>query len=85
LSEIDDTASPHVIHTVIVKHFPFSMALDGSHVWVTNQYGNAVTEVDVASHSMVATVTVGSNPYGVAFDGTHIWVANQGRGTVSVL
>jgi YVTN family beta-propeller protein len=56
---------------------------DGTHIWVTNNGSNTVTELLASTGATVATYTVGSNPVGIAFDGANIWVANSGSGSVT--
>ena len=56
------------------------VAFDGTHLWVTNQNGSSVTELNASNGSWVRTLSGGSygfnHPEGVAFDGTHLWAAN---------
>jgi outer membrane lipoprotein-sorting protein len=58
------------------------IAFDGTHLWITNAFGNSVTEVNASDGSWVRTLSGGSYgfsaPMGIAFDGTNLWVANQG-------
>ena len=52
------------------------LAFDGTSIWVTNAFGNAVTKLRVSDGAILGTFLVGNNPIGVAFDGANIWVAN---------
>ena len=51
-------------------------------MWVTNNHGGTVSEIDASTGTVVKTIKVDTDPFGVSSDGTHVWVANQG-GTVS--
>jgi DNA-binding beta-propeller fold protein YncE len=68
-------------------NYPYGVAFDGSHIWVTNYVGNSVTELKASDSSWVQTLSGGSYgfnyPDGVAFDGSHIWVANDGGYSVT--
>ena len=59
---------------------PLGIAFDGSHLWVTNDVGNSVTEFNKSDGSWVRTASGGSygfnSPIGIAFDGSHLWVTN---------
>ena len=59
---------------------PQGIASDGVHLWVANEFGDSVTELNAADGSWVRTlsgVSYGFNgPFGIAFDGTHLWVTN---------
>jgi hypothetical protein len=59
---------------------PIAVASDGTHVWVANDGGNSVTELNASNGSWVRTPSGGrygfNNPQAVAADGTHVWVAN---------
>jgi YVTN family beta-propeller protein len=70
------------VATIPVGNYPYEVAFDGAHIWVTNYNENSVSKIDIVTN-VVATVPVGTNPRGVAFDGVHIWVANSGEDTVS--
>ena len=65
---------------------PFGITYDGSDLWVTNVFGNSVTEV-AASGSLVRTLSGGSygfvEPTFVAFDGSDVWVTNQSAKSVT--
>ena len=59
---------------------PYAIADDGTHVWVVNNSGNSVTELDASDGSLVRNLNGASYsfsyPVGIADDGTHVWVAN---------
>ena len=62
---------------------PVAISSDGSDVWVANESGNSVTELDAATGGLVQVLS-GSNdgfhdPTGISADGTHVWVANEGE------
>jgi hypothetical protein len=67
---------------------PAFMVFDGTHIWVGNETGNSVTELNVSDGSKVGTFTGGGDigvPGGLAFDGAHIWVANSQGNSVDKL
>jgi hypothetical protein len=64
---------------------PYSVAFDGSNLWVTNVYLGTVTELLASTGALVGTYSVGQDPQAIAFDGTNIWVANVTSGTVTKL
>ena len=68
---------------------PDAVSSDGTHVWVANQYGNSVTELDAATGKFVRVITgpaFGFNqPDAISSDGTHVWVANQHGNSVTEL
>jgi DNA-binding beta-propeller fold protein YncE len=71
-------------------NFPTSVAVSGTHVWVTNNLtnnniGNSVTELNASNGSLVRVIYPGSEPYGVAVSGTHVWVANVTGDSVTEL
>lgn len=61
---------------------PAGIAFDGSHLWVTNQLGNSVTEFNADDGSWIRTLSGPQygfdGPNGIVFDGTHLWVSNFG-------
>ena len=67
---------------------PRSVALDGSHVWVTNVTGNSMTELNAGDGSLVRIVAASSDglngPWGRRFGG-HVWIANSGGNSVTEL
>jgi len=71
------------VATIPVGNYPYEVAFDGAHIWVTNYNENSVSKIDIVTNEVVATVPVGTNPRGAAFDGAHIWVANSGDNSVS--
>ena len=56
-------------------------------MWITNNSGNSVTEVNVSDGSLVQTLSGGpygyNEPSGIAFDGSHLWVANTGGNSIT--
>ncbi|NQE46227.1 hypothetical protein C5S31_09430, partial [ANME-1 cluster archaeon GoMg2] len=70
------------VATIPVGNYPYGVAFDGAHIWVTNYNENSVSKIDIVTNA-VAAVPVGTNPRGVAFDGEHIWVINSGDNSVS--
>ena len=67
-----------VVNTIGVGSSPVGVSSDGTHVWVSNEGGGTVTELDASTGAVVQTIGVGSAPDGVSSDGTHVWVANYG-------
>ena len=67
--------------------YPHGIAFDGAHVWITNEAGNSVTEVNALDGSWVRTLSGGNYgfnlPYDIAFDGAHLWVTNAGGNSVT--
>jgi outer membrane protein assembly factor BamB len=65
---------------------PSGLAFGGGHLWVTNQSGNSVTEIDPSSQSWVATLRARSygfnQPMAITDSGPDLFVANA-AGTVS--
>ena len=55
---------------------PAGVAFDGTHVWITNQNGNSVTQINADDGSLVQVLSdarYGLNgPAYIAFDGTHV-------------
>jgi hypothetical protein len=66
---------------------PQALAFDGTHLWVANQAGNSVTELNASDGSFVQNLSGGSynfqTPVALLSDGTHIWVANIGGASVT--
>jgi len=62
---------------------PIGVSSDGTHVWVTNEGDNTVTEIEASTGAVAQTIAVGSNPEAVSSDGTDVWVANTDSNTVS--
>jgi DNA-binding beta-propeller fold protein YncE len=69
--------SPTPPNTFPVGNHPVGIAFDGTHMWVTNENDNTVTELN-PDGSAAGTFGVGTHPKAIAFDGTHMWVANSG-------
>ena len=55
--------------------------------YVTNQFSNTVSVIDVATETVVATINVGVEPAGIAItpDGKKVYVANHQSRSVSVI
>ncbi len=66
---------------------PEAMASDGSHLFIANAGGNALTEVNASDGSLVRIVQgpsyAFSRPEAMVFDGTDLWVANAGGNSVT--
>ena len=62
-------------------------AFDGTHLWVENQNGDSVTELDASNGSWVQTLSGGAYgfdvPVAIAFDGSHLWVTNGDGNSVT--
>jgi len=75
-----------VVRTISVGSYPWGIAFDGTNIWVTNMFGNSVTEISASNGTVLGTFTgTFSAPTGIAFDGTSIWVTNQGSASVTEL
>jgi YVTN family beta-propeller protein len=72
-----------VVQTIGVGSLPVAVSSDGTHVWVANQGGNTVTELNASTGAVVQTIGVGDFPDAVSSDGTHVWVANAGGNTMT--
>ena len=53
-----------VVKTIKVGSGPAGVSSDGTHVWVANCGGGAVSEIDASTGTVVSTITVGSGPSG---------------------
>jgi YVTN family beta-propeller protein len=55
--------------------------------YITNNYTDNVSVINIQTNGVIATVPVGSQPYGVAVspDGTRAYIANGGSDNVSVI
>ncbi|HEY9766216.1 MAG TPA: hypothetical protein V6C82_07615 [Chroococcales cyanobacterium] len=64
---------------------PGNMVAVGDYLYVVNQNGNSVTEINRKTQQMNRTFNTGRNPWGIAAspDGLYIYVTNTGDGTVS--
>jgi YVTN family beta-propeller protein len=74
-----------VVQTTGVGSEPYAVSSDGTHVWVANEDGSSVTELNASNGSVVQTIGVGGVPESVSSDGTHVWAANTGSNTVTEL
>ena len=77
------------------KHFaePVAIAVDHSHVWVANVFGNSVTELNAKTGSIIRVIDAREDdfvtPIAIAVTPLHVWVVNDGvkgnsRGTGSI-
>lgn len=61
--------------------YPVGLAFSGGHLWVANENGNSVSEINPANGSWVASLTSGpygiSRPVAIASYGSDIFVANS--------
>ncbi|MEI8148612.1 MAG: NHL repeat-containing protein [Actinomycetes bacterium] len=68
-------------------NFPHGVAYDGAHLWITNEGGDSVTEVNASDGSWVRTLSGGNYgfnlPTDIVFDGSHLWIANSAGNTVT--
>ena len=66
---------------------PVNIASNGTRVWVTNNNGGSVTELNASTGALVKVLGglsyQFSQPSAVAFDGTHVWVTNFGGDSVT--
>jgi YVTN family beta-propeller protein len=74
-----DPPTGTLLNTYPVPGGAFAMATDpdGSHLWITNNKANTVSQLDLEGH-VLATLPVGTKPSGIAVDradGT-LWVTN---------
>jgi hypothetical protein len=67
---------------------PSGLAFGGGHLWVTNEAGNSVSEIDPSDGSWITTVNAGKygfhQPSAITRDGADLFVANA-AGSVSEL
>jgi streptogramin lyase len=67
---------------------PSGLAFGGGHLWVTNEAGNSVSEINPTSGSWIATITSARygfrQPTAITRDGAYLFVANA-AGSVSEL
>ena len=80
---VSSASASAVVNTIPVGSDPYGVSSDGTHVWVTNNGGGTVSEIDASTGTVVKTITVGSGPWGVSSVGGHVWVANVYSDTVS--
>ncbi len=70
-------------------NYPHGVAYDGTHLWITNEGGDSVTEVNASDGAWVQTLSGGNYgfnlPTDITFDGSHLWVTNAGSSTVTEL
>jgi len=67
---------------------PSGLAMGGGHLWVTNEAGNSLSEINPATGSWIATINSSlygfRRPTAIASDGPYLFVTNA-VGTVSEL
>jgi YVTN family beta-propeller protein len=63
-------------YVVPVGNYPTDVAADGTDAWVTNTYGNTVSEIDEATSQVIRTVGGFNGPEGIAVAGGDVWVTN---------
>ena len=64
---------------------PSSIAADGSHVWVTNDSGGYVTEIDADYPSWWKSIDLSDMPHGIDSNGKHVWVTYQESDSVAMI
>ena len=68
-------------------NFPHGVAFDGTHVWISNEGANSVTELNPTDGSFVRTLSGGNYgfnlPYDIVFDGQHLWITNAGGNSIT--
>jgi DNA-binding beta-propeller fold protein YncE len=61
-------------------HDPAAVSSDGTHVWVTSNVGNSVTELNATTGALVRSIRgfafAFGNPTAVSSDGTDVWVTS---------
>ena len=75
---LDALSGPHVFGWGFEA--PEGISSDGTHVWVANEDGDSVTELNAETGALVQVITGAryrfNLPAAVSSDGTHVWVAN---------
>jgi YVTN family beta-propeller protein len=78
-----------VIATIRVGERPYALAIAGNpaRLFVTNQYDNSVSVIDLETYALLKTIRVGEYPEGIVSspDGRKVVVANWFDNTVSVI
>jgi virginiamycin B lyase len=64
---------------------PGGLAFGLGRLWVTDNGGDTVAEIDPRTNQIVRRIKVGDGPIGVAAGERSVWTANYGAGTVSQL
>ena len=72
-----------VVKRIVLAFDPAGVAFGGGRVWVTDNGGDRLAEVDPAVNRVVRSIRVGDGPIGVAFGDGSVWTANYLAGTVS--
>jgi DNA-binding beta-propeller fold protein YncE len=61
---------------------PYAVTSDGTHVWVANEAGNSVSDVDVATGKSLGVITGIQEPETIASDKKSVWVAGLASNSV---
>ena len=68
---------------------PIGITSDSHHVWVTNQVGDSVTEMDASTGARVAVIAGAryrfDGPDAISSDGVHVWVTSYKNNAVTEL
>ena len=79
-------ASIDIKSGIKVNSYPIGVAVNPStnKIYVTNEYSNTVSIIDVNTDKVDGTINVGSFPYGIGFNplNNRIYISNRGNGTV---
>jgi DNA-binding beta-propeller fold protein YncE len=55
---------------------PYGIAIDGTHIWVADTGGDAVTRLRASDGSRMGTYAVGNGPFAIAFDGVNVRITD---------
>ncbi len=77
------SAAAEGIRTIPVGSDPEGVSSDGTHVWVTNDQEDTVSEIEASSGTVIRTIPVGHGPESVSSDKTHVWVTNAFQESVT--
>ncbi len=74
--------SPYTTSNFVIKGAqPTDMAFDGTYLWITNEYGDSISQYRTADGSKVGEIRVGWYPEEIIFDGKYLWVTYNERGS----
>lgn len=81
IGNIADPANPFRVPAYV------AFSSDGNRAFVTNQFGNNVSVIDVSTDKVLRTVDVGNEPLGLAVNPVkpELYVVNYSDGTVSII